>query len=53
MKIRVANKRGYEEANEFDCIDIAYPQSTTRRGRVGKGGAMCNTSSHSDFRSNN
>lgn len=42
MKIRVANKRGYEEANEFDCIDIAYPTSTTRRGRVGKGG-LCAT----------
>lgn len=37
VAIRTANKRGYDEAVDGDGIDLAYPQSSTRRGRVGHG----------------
>lgn len=32
-----ATKAGYEVAREGDGINLAYPDSETRRGRVGKG----------------
>lgn len=35
--IRTANKLGYDMARGGDCIDLAYPNSKTRRGRVGHG----------------
>lgn len=35
--VREATKKGYAEAYEGDSIDISYPASKTRRGRVGKG----------------
>lgn len=35
--IRTANKRGYDMAHNGDGIDLAYLNSTTRRGRVGHG----------------
>ena len=35
MKIKNANKKGYEEAYEGDSINLQYPNSETRRGRVG------------------
>lgn len=34
--IKNATKQGYLEATEGDGIDLAYPNSTTRRGRVQK-----------------
>ena len=37
VKIRTANKKGYDIATDGDGIDLGYPQSTTRRGRVGHG----------------
>lgn len=37
MKVRTATKKGYAMAKDGDGIDLAYPQSTTRRGRVGDG----------------
>lgn len=37
VPIRTANKQGYDLANDGDGIDLAYPNSTTRRGRVGHG----------------
>jgi DNA (cytosine-5)-methyltransferase 1 len=37
LAIRTANKRGYDIATNGDGIDLAYPQSQTRRGRVGHG----------------
>lgn len=37
IKVREATKKGYSEAEEGDCINIAMPESKTRRGRVGKG----------------
>ena len=35
LKIKNATKKGYDEAYEGDSINLAYPDSTTRRGRVG------------------
>ena len=34
--IKNANKKGYLEAEEGDCIDLCQPNSETRRGRVQK-----------------
>lgn len=34
--IKNATKKGYIEADEGDSINFAYPNSNTRRGRVGK-----------------
>src|SRR5699024_9502716 len=31
-----ATKKGYSEANEGDSVNYQYPDSETRRGRVGK-----------------
>lgn len=35
LPIRTANKIGYDLAKDGDGIDLSYPKSTTRRGRVG------------------
>ena len=35
IKVKNANSKGYDEAIEGDSIDLTYPNSTTRRGRVG------------------
>lgn len=35
LKVKTANKKGYDLAQNGDSIDLAYPNSTTRRGRVG------------------
>ncbi len=37
VKVKNATKSGYEIAEEGDGINLTYPESTTRRGRVGKG----------------
>ena len=37
LKIRNATKKGYVEAGDGDGVDLAYPTSKTRRGRVQKG----------------
>lgn len=37
VTIRTANKKGYDLATDGDGIDLAYPNSNTRRGRVGHG----------------
>lgn len=37
IPIRTANKKGYDMAINGDGIDLAYPESKTRRGRVGHG----------------
>ena len=34
--VKNATKKGYQEAFEGDSINLAYPKSKTRRGRVGK-----------------
>ena len=43
--VREATKLGYKEVEEGDCINVAFPTSQTRRGRVGKGVAKTLTTS--------
>lgn len=38
--IQSANSQGYEVAEEGDSINLTFPESKTRRGRVGKGYAQ-------------
>ena len=35
--VREATKLGYKEVDEYDVINVEFPNSKTRRGRVGKG----------------
>lgn len=35
ISIKNANKKGYEEAYDGDSVNLSYPASTSRRGRVG------------------
>ena len=37
IKVRTANKQGFDLATEGDSVDLQYPNSSTRRGRVGHG----------------
>lgn len=37
IPIKTNNQKGYEEAYPGDSVNIAYPTSNTRRGRVGHG----------------
>ena len=37
LKVRTANKKGYDMATDGDGVDLSYPQSKTKRGRVGHG----------------
>lgn len=39
--VREATKLGYKEVNEYDVINVEFPTSKTRRGRVGHG--VCKT----------
>jgi len=40
VKIKEATKQGYAIAHDGDSINLAFPNSNTRRGRVGKGKAQ-------------
>lgn len=40
LKVKSATKKGFEEAGPEDSIDLQFPDSKTRRGRVGKGVAQ-------------
>lgn len=35
IKVKNATKQGYQEAYEGDSVNLSYPNSNTRRGRVG------------------
>ena len=37
LHVKNATKQGYEEARVGDSINLTFPESNTRRGRVGKG----------------
>lgn len=37
FKVRTANKQVYDIATDGDGVDLSYPQSKTKRGRVGHG----------------
>ena len=36
LQVKTATRQGYEKANEGDSVNLAFPNSQTRRGRVGK-----------------
>ena len=36
IKVKSGVKKGYEEARKGDSINLAYPNSNTKKGRVGK-----------------
>lgn len=40
IMVKSANMKGYETATLGDSINLSFPKSTTRRGRVGKGVVM-------------
>ncbi len=55
MKVRNGTKQGYDEARLGDGINLAFPNSKTRRGRVGKGCSQtldtnCNMGTIDDYR---
>jgi DNA (cytosine-5)-methyltransferase 1 len=35
--VKNATKKGYDIATDYDSVNLAFPNSATRRGRVGKG----------------
>ena len=37
LYVREATKLGYKQVDEYDIINVEFPNSKTRRGRVGKG----------------
>ena len=45
LYVREATKTGYKLVKDGDCINVAFPNSKTRRGRVGKGVAKTLTTS--------
>lgn len=36
IEVKEATKKGYQEAQEGDYVNLQFPNSSTRRGRVGK-----------------
>ena len=43
LRVKTNKKKGYEVVTENDCINLAFPTSTTRRARVTKGKSPCLT----------
>ena len=41
LRVKTNTKQGYDVVTENDCIDLSFPTSTTRRGRVTKGKSPC------------
>lgn len=41
LRVKTNTKQGYDIVTENDCIDLSFPTSTTRRGRVTKGKSPC------------
>ena len=41
LRCKTNTKKGYDVVTENDCIDLSFPTSTTRRGRVTKGKSPC------------
>ena len=41
LRVKTNTKQGYDIVTENDCIDLSFPKSTTRRGRVTKGKSPC------------
>jgi hypothetical protein len=43
LRCKTNTNKGYDVVTENDCINLAFPNSTSRRGRVTKGKAPCLT----------
>jgi DNA-cytosine methyltransferase len=41
IRVKTNTKKGYDILNENDVLDLSFPTSTTRRGRVTKGKSPC------------
>jgi DNA (cytosine-5)-methyltransferase 3A len=41
LRCKTNTAKGYDVVTENDCIDLSFPSSTTRRGRVTKGKSPC------------
>ncbi len=41
LRIKTNTLKGFDVVTENDCIDLSFPTSTTRRGRVTKGKSPC------------
>ena len=41
LRCKTNTAKGYDIVTENDCIDLSFPTSTTRRGRVTKGKSPC------------
>lgn len=41
LRVKTNTKKGYDTVTENDCLDLSFPTSTTRRGRVTKGKSTC------------
>jgi DNA-cytosine methyltransferase len=41
LRCKTNTSKGYDVVTENDCLDLSFPTSTTRRGRVTKGKSPC------------
>ena len=41
LRVKTNTIKGYDVVTENDCLDLSFPKSKTRRGRVTKGKAPC------------
>ena len=41
LRVKTNTIKGYDVVTENDCLDLSFPTSTTRRGRVTKGKSPC------------
>lgn len=41
IRVKTNTKKGFDVMTEEDCLNLSFPSSTTRRGRVTKGKAPC------------
>ena len=41
LRVKTNTLKGFDVVTENDCIDLSFPTSTTRRGRVTKGKSPC------------
>jgi len=41
LRVKTNTKKGFDILTENDCLDLSFPTSTTRRGRVTKGKSPC------------
>ena len=49
LRCKTNTEKGYDVVTENDCLDLSFPTSTTRRGRVTKGKSPCLMESSNNF----